>query len=112
MASRPSDQTAWLRSETLAAVRRLAAPPDRQIQKLGGSHPDELALDLDAVLPAYLATGAISEEQKAALRELDEELDRISGEKNADLWTLEGLRDAPEWAKVRRLAARASELLS
>jgi hypothetical protein len=107
-----SDQTAWLRSETFAALHRLAAPADSQIRELCAGHPDELALDLDAVLDAYVATGALRDEQIAALRELDAQLDRMSGKDNAELWTPEGLRDAPEWAEVRRLAAHASELLS
>lgn len=111
MTSSSADQ-AWLRSETLAALHRLAAPADAQIRELGSGHPDDLALDLDAVLGAYLATGALTEEQSAALGEVDEQLDRMSGGENADLWTHEGLRNASEWANVRRLATRASELLS
>lgn len=40
----------------------------------------------------------------AALSALDQQLDAMSGQENANLWSLEGSRASPAWAEVRTLA--------
>jgi hypothetical protein len=71
--------------------------------------PDEVAITYgEAFLLAdqVLRAGLIDNEAFAKLRSLDNYLDQMSDEK--DLWTLEALRDRPEWNRVR---AEAKELL-
>src|SRR5919106_1832827 len=45
------------------------------------------------------------------LETLDSELDAMSGERNAELWTTEGLRESDRWRLIRDLARRALSLL-
>lgn len=42
---------------------------------------------------------------------VDAALSDMNGAEHAHLWTVEALRDAPEWARVRELAARALHFL-
>ena len=68
---------------------------------------DELALDHDEAQREFLEArgAALSEAQRVAAKTLDDELVRMSGPPNEALWTEAGLREAPEWVRVRALAA-------
>jgi hypothetical protein len=109
---------AWLRDEVMGSLERLAAPAPAQLDHLAalGSADlaDELALELDSVLEAFLALGpegGVSSEAGARLKALDDKFDQISGEANAHLWEPDAVRDAPEWREVRELASRALRAL-
>jgi hypothetical protein len=103
---------AWLREST----ERLAAPANDQIEWLRatGFHHDELALehyDNSLLVPQLVELGYVSESAAQALTALDAQLDRMSGEENAALWTDEALHELCEWDKVRLLAKAALRLL-
>jgi hypothetical protein len=46
----------------------------------------------------------LSNEQRTALIALNKQLDEMSGEEHAELWTEDALRDRPEWDVVREQA--------
>jgi hypothetical protein len=90
------------------ALQALAVPAEEQLARypVFVVKADELALDYaDALL---LITDcpqvSLTPEQQAALEDVDQLLDWMSGEKNAALWTEAALRTAPDWQQVRRLA--------
>jgi hypothetical protein len=95
------------------SLQMLAAAPSTQIAYVrnNGFHQDELALELDGVLEAFLGNCPPSKGASFALRALDRQLDKMSGERNAALWTDRALRDAEEWMTVRRLATRSLQEL-
>ena len=78
-------------------------------------HPDELALDFADARQLILGIGAVggvlSPEAVDVLETLDSELDAMSGEHNAALWTTDALRDSDRWRLVRDLAQQALSLL-
>jgi hypothetical protein len=109
MSTPPGDADALLR-QLHTAVARLAAPVDQQIEwiRRTGVHPDELALELDGVLDASVTSNPeLGRAAGQALRLLEEELAAMSGSANAVVWTEEGLRKDPRWARVRELACAA-----
>ena len=67
---------------------------------------DELALDFDHWQRTFNAHYGhlLSEEQRRAIKALDDLLDEMSGNK-PELWTDEGCLNHPKWSEVRRLAA-------
>jgi hypothetical protein len=87
-----------------------AEAPDqiRYVRSLGRVSVDELALDLDDTLQLAwipLEAGAVTEDQLAGARMVDDLLASFSGQANAEKWTEDGLTSAEEWKEVR-LAAR------
>jgi len=71
---------------------------------------DELALDFNdfvLLLPQVVAAGLISPAAARSVEAVDNQLDQMSGEENAELWTVTALRTSPEWTKVRELARNA-----
>lgn len=105
------DMPAGVRRLFRDAVLHLAMDAEDQIAWLeeDRGHPDELALDLDAILdPAapYLPAAALR-----PLRDLDALMDAISGAGHAELWTDAALRTAPEWRRARALAREALDAL-
>lgn len=110
----------WLHHEIRRTLGVLAAPWDEQrryLQRLFGDRlaVDELGLEFDDITPVALAQGrqaGLSDEVLNAVRDLDDQLKAMSG-RSADLqlWTVEGLRDSPDWARVRTLAHAALSLL-
>jgi hypothetical protein len=100
-------------SELRAAVTRLASPADAQIAYLHGigvgGLADELALEFEDLLATHRTTLGPAGQ---VLTELDQVLERMSGEANAHLWTDLALQSAPEWREVRDLAAQALTALS
>ena len=94
------------------AVERLNAPAEEQVAYLRalGVLPsaDELALEFGDVAPAAVIPGSgLTTAQRAAVEELDEVLDTLSGPEYASLWTVDGLRSDPRWARIRSTAATA-----
>ncbi|MER6946466.1 hypothetical protein ABT294_20770 [Nonomuraea sp. NPDC000554] len=110
---RPDLVTCVLRlAETLVM---LAATADEQVAwcRRHRWSEDELALDFDwakgwAVWSVdEQAPGLLSPSLHELLQRIDDRLDGMSGEVNADKWTPEGLAADPGWAEVRCLAGQA-----
>jgi len=93
-------------------VDRVASPADAQTSCVEENQfqTDELTLELD-VFHAIKWRGVLSDEAKKSLEKLDHALQAISGQEHADLWTADGLRHAPEWARIRQLAGDAEARL-
>jgi hypothetical protein len=75
---------------------------------------DELPLSFEdghLLLPQWVSAGWLPEEATPHFAAADAALSDRSGAEHAHLWTVEALCDAPEWAHVRKLAARALHLL-
>lgn len=96
------------------AVLNLALPANEQIAILGAIGErravDELALDYDDNCRIFNETESqsiLTQEELSALRSLDRRLDQISGEANAENWTIEALRFSDCWKDIRKLAAVA-----
>lgn len=89
------------------AVQRLAAPAVEQeafLRELGTApSADELALEFSDAL--MVEKGALEDAVRSAAVQLDEHLTALSGPQNASVWTVAALHAAPEWARVRELAA-------
>src|SRR2546428_13023609 len=87
----------------------LAAAPQDQAEYLRrtGVGVDELALELDDVAEAVVASGWLHDEAATAVRKVESRLTEMSGEANAQLWIGPALFGAPEWGEVRKLAAAA-----
>lgn len=109
-----ADSQQALLEQLIVALSRLARPAEGQIaylEALGTEQPaDELALELDDVAEAVLsAPDLLSQGQRSLLRELDRELEEMSGSEHADLWSQPALRTSPAWTRVRE---RARAMLS
>lgn len=92
----------------------LAAEPEQQLEylaRLGDSRcVDELALEFDdefRMARSVASYGAVDPELLCALADLDQALERMSGQVNASLWTPQAIADSHEWATIRALAAVA-----
>lgn len=98
----------------MRAVAIAALPPDEQedwLDSLGLGWPnvDEIAMEIgDGALlaPQFVEAGWLPSQALEPLLSLDSLLDGMSGEANDDLWTVEALRNAPEWAECRQKALR------
>jgi hypothetical protein len=109
----------WLHDELRRTLDVLAAPWDdqrRYLERVFGQEVavDELGLEFDDVAPVALAQGreaGLSDEALSAVRDLDDQLKMMSDRSEARLWTIEGLRDSPDWARVRTLAQAVLSLL-
>lgn len=100
----------------LKALGRLALPAEEQIAHLSGRgllpSADELALDLHdgaVLVPQFVAKGWLTSRDATVITAVDEMLERMSGPENVELWTVDALKQAPEWEEVRR---RAREVLA
>jgi hypothetical protein len=103
----------WSDEDLRAAVERLAASPERQLEWLRelGTLPslDELALEFDDEFCRMRSTVDRTSSMRA-LTALDEQLSLMGGPENAGLWR-PGALDGAEWSRVRELAVSAlSEL--
>jgi len=90
------------------AVQALALSGEQALARIDPrcQRPDEIALDLNDVLPAVVGNfgDGLTSAQLNALAELDQQLSEMSGEDNARLWTETAVREFPEWEQVRQLA--------
>ena len=109
----PMFDASWVLGELRASLRRLASPAAEQVaylRGLGSVSVDELALELDAVagtVEGLVAGGMLPAAAAEAVRAVDRQLAAMSGRHQARLWQEEALAEAPEWARVRELAAAA-----
>ncbi len=94
------------------SAKLLSRPPEEQLATLASMGVpgvvDELALNFDDDFRPFhsmVEDGEVSPATQVAAEQLDTQLQRMSGQKNAHLWTPEALRSAPEWLVVRRLAS-------
>lgn len=91
----------------------MAASADEQealLRRLGTAPcADELALVFSDAL--HVVVHQLPEPVRRSALELDRYLDAISGNENAELWTVEALHREPAWVRVRQLATRALVLL-
>lgn len=75
---------------------------------------DELALQFEDYfisVERMLAAGELSIEQVETLHILNDALERVSGEDNADFWRRNALQSDPRWANMRVLAQAVLKLL-
>jgi hypothetical protein len=102
------------------SVAVLGLPADAQVSWLqrlfADATPvvDELALEFDygfQLVPSFLEQGWLEAAALPALKRLSSQLDAMSGEQNAELWTVEALA-REHWDRVRGLAREALSLLS
>ncbi len=95
------------------ALQALALPAEAQAGLLPGFvlETDELALNFDHGLRAAGADPVVrlTKVQRGALDVLEGLIDRMSGQKNAHLWTRAALRDNAQWSRVRQAARAALE---
>lgn len=83
--------------EQLAELRELGCP----------DVVDELALQFhdQAILADQLhSSNEITEEELEVVRRIDKLLESMSGEANAELWTVSSLKTSPAWMQVRSVA--------
>jgi hypothetical protein len=101
-ASPDSGTEHWTEAALRSTVERLAASADdqaRYLEELGTAPAaDELALEFE---DQYIR---VRDEGRPALTLLADALAAFGGQDNAALWSLDGLREAPEWDRVRDLA--------
>lgn len=97
----------WLFRELRRSLFLLVADGGATLARLpdGCCKPDELALDFENFHSAVIGNFAdeLPSEPAAVLVEVDAALDGIKSEG----WSEEAVRNAPEWAAVRRAAASA-----
>lgn len=103
----------FFKSEMRRTLQNLAADATEQARYLTtlGIHAlaDELALEFDDIstrVALAVEEGLLSPETAAAIETVNRTLEAMSGEKNARLWSFEGLR-SPEWDVVRQQARAA-----
>ena len=104
-----------LHNELRRSLQVLAAPWEEQrqhLERLFGERVavDELGLEFDDVAPVVLPQGhqaGLSDEALRVVRDLADHLGTKSDRSEPRLWTVEALRDAPEWERVRTLAQSA-----
>lgn len=92
------------------AVWALSLEPQAQVQLFPDfvCVADELALEFEESLQGALSTDLVSDPTtREAIADLDQHLERMSGEGNGHLWTSSALARRPEWEIVRNLARRA-----
>jgi len=93
------------------ALQQASLPADRQIARLKGYDVAfEVADDFGNWCQWVLDCGDVelTTAQRSSLAAMNGLLDKMSGERNARLWTDDALRLRPEWEEVRR---RAREIL-
>ncbi|WP_229074925.1 hypothetical protein [Actinoplanes sp. DH11] len=105
--------------EFVRSVAVLALEANTQVawlQKLGATpSADELALEFADGLrltPIFIERGWVEATAVPALTQLDDQLNRMSGEAHAHLWRADALFDRAEWDRVRELARAALILLA
>jgi len=115
----------WARKGLIDTLRVLASDAEDQVEHVkklfrvaGEIDPlfnvDELALefsDFALLLPQVVRADMVSAEAAGAIEAVDGQLDAMSGEEHAELWTVEAVRTSAEWTKVRELARTALRLL-
>ncbi len=101
-----------------ASISVLALPPERQADWVRVTddelfEADELALQYELwseMVPQLLDEDLLSPEEAAAISELSDQIDAMTGPGKAELWTLQAVKVRPEWQRVRELARAALAL--
>ncbi|MGO9830833.1 MAG: hypothetical protein ACLPJH_11900 [Myxococcaceae bacterium] len=105
-------------AQLVGTLRVLAQAPDAQLHWLahylreeraqtdGSFWVEELGLQFEDAAQATPQFG-LKEEQARALAALTEQLSSMRDARRGHLWQAKALASTPEWAEVRRLAARA-----
>ena len=98
------------------ATRLLASNADVQVSAFPPFVvvADELALNFDDMFrltDQLVESGHLSQQQLKALERVENILDELSNRGDSRLWTLEALRENPEWQRVRVEALKALEAL-
>ena len=96
------------------AYDRLAADPDTQLRYLDAYSPlvDEIVLDFDDVARAaedMFSCGESDTSQLAAIRQVEQWLDRMDSDKSTNTWSREALATSSAWAHLRLLARQCLE---
>ena len=94
------------------ATRALAQTAEKQLELFPDfvNTADELALIWEEALEnLHSLKCKVSAEQMAAISILDNYIISLSGEKNADFWTEDALRNSAQWDEIRNLAVVAAE---
>lgn len=107
-----ADSQQALLEQLVVALSRLARPAEGQIaylETLGAEQSaDELALEFDDLADAALsAPGLLSSAEGSLLRDLDRQLEEMSGSERVELWSYRALRTSSAWAEVRAIARGA-----
>lgn len=96
------------------ALQALALPADAQLGLLPrhAGDVDDLILNFDHWFRAATATrtAALTPPQVTALAEIERVLDRMSGQRNAHLWTRGAVRQDIRWTHLRQAARGALEV--
>jgi hypothetical protein len=98
-----------------SVLELLSADAASQIEYLdrSGVGPDELLLQLDDVVHvalAKMAAGSLSQEDCSTLKSVQDS-SRSFDSASDFTWTIDALRDAPEWKKLRQVSRIAKEFL-
>jgi hypothetical protein len=107
----------WVLQQLRQALAVLAAPAEEQaahLHTLGDAPVDELGLEFDDIAPAAFGLSGPNEldaDQRAAVAAVDSHLSGMSGAQHSNIWTIEALREAPEWANLRELSHQALQRL-
>lgn len=80
----------------------------------GSCRPDELAVDCDNFVPAYVSnfSAEMSVPQRSALLRVDALFGAMSVEHQPDRWTEDAVIAHPRWAEVRAAAQQALDAMS
>jgi hypothetical protein len=99
----------------LESLRELALPGESQLAgQADGSHKaDEIALDFDDALKYWAPRiwNSLPPAQQKAVSDVEAHLSKMSGRKNARLWTESAMLEDEAWKELRRLADRAADSL-
>jgi hypothetical protein len=93
------------------SLQLLAIPAEQQLDLLPDFvlKGDELALEFDHWY--IVSIGNYGEEftaaQKEAMKAIIELLDKMSGQKNSELWTERAIQEDEKWGQIRLLAKKA-----
>lgn len=105
----------FLQLELHALLKALASagPVALDYAPQGSCRPDELALDYDNYLRAFVGNfgETLTAAQRERLARVDALFGAMSGESNATLWTEEAVRTHVHWAEVRLAAKDALDVL-
>jgi hypothetical protein len=106
----------WIVRELRALLVALASPGQVALghEPRGSCRPDELALDYDNFVHAYLNNFSpeISAHQRSALLRVDALFSAMSEGRQPDLWTEDAVIAHPRWAEVRAAAQQALDAMS
>lgn len=106
----------WTAGEPGGLLVDLASPGQVALgnEPAGSCRPDELAVDCDNFVPAYVSnfSAEMSVPQRSALLRADALFGAMSGEHQPDRWNEDAVIAHPRWAEVRAAAQQALDAMS